>query len=73
MNRKIKRFIANLILTLVPISFVIRICDALRSSFGGEALTIMLCGLYIILFVAICLFGWRFYTGFYRDGDFWID
>ena len=73
MNRKLKRFIVNMILTTVEISFATGICEALRDLIGGETLTIMVWGLYLILIIAICLFAWRFYTGFYRDGDFLDD
>lgn len=73
MNRKLKRFIVNMILTTVQISFVTCIGEALRDLFGGEALTLMVWGLYLVLIIAICLFAWRFYTGIYRDGDFLDD
>jgi len=58
-----------MILTTVQISFVTGICEAFRDSFGGEALSLLVWSIYSILIIAICLFAWRFYTGFYRDGD----
>lgn len=70
MNKKFKRFIVNLALTIVQISFVIGICQALQNLFGGGTLTVLVWSLYFILVVTLTLFGWRFYTGVFRDRDF---
>ena len=70
MNKKFRRFIKNLILITFKLSFAICICEALENLFSTEVLVPVIWGLYAILFVAVCLFAWRFYTGVYRDGDF---
>lgn len=70
MNKKFRRFIKNLFLTTFELSFAIYICETVQNLFGVEVLAPVIWGLYAILFVAICFFARRFYTGIYRDGDF---
>ena len=55
----------------MQISFLLMICEPLQGLLGSETVTLLRWGLYVMIFVAICSFTWRFYTGFYRDGDFW--
>jgi hypothetical protein len=69
MRRKLKRLIWNWILTTIQLSFAIGLLKALQERFEVESLAPLVWGLYSILFIATCLFGWRFYTGCYRDGD----
>ena len=69
MSRKLKHLIWNWILVTIQLSFTIGLLKALQELFGVESLALLVWGLYIILFIATCLFGWRFYTGCYRDGD----
>ncbi len=69
MNRKLKRLIWNWILVTIQLSFTIGLLKALQEVFEVEALASLIWALYVILFIAMCLLGWRFYTGCYRDGD----
>jgi hypothetical protein len=69
MNRKLKRLIWNWILVTIQLSFTIGMLEALQEIFGVESLRLLIWALYAILVFAMCLFGWRFYTGCYRDGD----
>ena len=69
MNRKLKCLIWNWILVTIQLSFTIGLLKVLQQRFEAESLTMLVRGLYVTLFIATCLFGWRFYTGCYRDGD----
>jgi len=69
MNRKLKRFILNWVVTTIQLSFVIGLLESLPKVMDAESLALMVWALYAVLFIATCLFGWRFYTGCYRDGD----
>ena len=69
MNRKLKRLIWNWILVTIKLSFATGLLKVLHERFEVEALAPLIWGLYAILFIATCLFGWRLYTGCYRDGD----
>lgn len=67
MSRKLKRLIWNWILAIIRLSFAIGVLKALQERFEIELIAPLVWGLYAILFIATLLFGWRFYTGFYRD------
>lgn len=69
MSRKLKHLIWNWILVTIQLSFTIGLLKALQDRFEVESLALLVWGLYAILVIATCLFGWRFYTGCYRDGD----
>lgn len=69
MNRKLKRLIWDWILVTIQLSFTAGLLKALQEGYEVESLGLLVWGLYALLFIVTCLFGWRFYTGCYRDGD----
>lgn len=73
MPKKLRKYLANAARVVICLVVITGMFEGFGESIAGDYYGLVMWGLRALLFVVICVIGWRNYTGVYRDCDLLVD